>query len=96
MYSQNVYYENKYNAKRRAKGVKKCVIESDLSHEEFVSSLFQNIKKSIVMKTLRSYSHQIYSIESKKVGLSPFDDKVYVLNDGFNTYNYGHYRIEYI
>ena len=49
----------------------------------------------MVQKTLRHFDHKIFSVESKKSGLCPFDDKVYVLDDGVNTYNYGHYKIKY-
>ena len=98
MYSQKVYNINDktFDAKRKAKGVKKSSVEDQLPHEEFIKALQTNTKKFAKMTTLRSFSHQIYSIELNKVGLCSFDDKVYVLSDGINTYNYGHHRIDLI
>ena len=45
------------------------------------------------MNQIRSESHEIYSIKLNKIGLSPYDDKRYILNDGMNTLAYGHYKI---
>ena len=45
------------------------------------------------MNQIRSERHEIYSIKLNKIGLSPYDDKRYILNDGMNTLAYGHYKI---
>ena len=44
------------------------------------------------MNQIRSERHEIYSIKLNKIGLSPYDDKRYILNDGTNTLAYGHYE----
>jgi hypothetical protein len=46
------------------------------------------------MKNLRSYNHDIYSIETNKKALSPYDDKRYLLDDGITYYANGHYKIK--
>ena len=38
--------------------------------------------------------HELYTIEVSKIGLSCFDDKRYILSDGFTSYAYGHYKIK--
>ena len=37
------------------------------------------------MNQIRSYDHQLYNITINKLGLSPFDDKRYILDDGINS-----------
>jgi hypothetical protein len=46
-----------------------------------------------VMKSIRSEKHQISTIEINKIGLCAFDDKRYILNDGFTTLAYGNKAI---
>ena len=42
------------------------------------------------MKGIKPMNHKIYTYESNKTSLSPFDDKRYILDDGINTLPYGH------
>ena len=46
------------------------------------------------MKTIRSQNHQLESYEINKVSLSCFDDKRYILDNGQESYAYGHYKIQ--
>lgn len=45
------------------------------------------------MTQIRSFGHQLYNVELNKLGLSPFDDKRYLLDDGITSLAYGHYKI---
>ena len=45
------------------------------------------------METIRSKNHKLGSYEINKVSLSCFDDKRYILENGTNSYAYGHYLI---
>ena len=47
-----------------------------------------------IMKKIRSQNHKLGSYEINKVSLSCFDDKRYILEDGVNSYAYGHYLIK--
>ena len=84
--------------KKRAKGIKKCVIKKELKLEDYKRSLFGNIKEDIQQmtsfNTIRSYNHQLYSITTNKVGIASTDDKRFVLSDSVNTYAYGHKNIK--
>ena len=42
----------------------------------------------------RSHNHELYSQKVCKAGLSPFDDKRFVLDNGYDTLAHGHYRAE--
>ena len=44
------------------------------------------------MVNFRSQHHQVFTCKQTKKSLSPFDDKRYILNDGFTTRAHGHWR----
>ena len=46
------------------------------------------------MRTIRSVMHKLQSFEINKISLSCFDNKRYILNNGINSYAYGHYKIK--
>ena len=46
------------------------------------------------MKMIRSFDHDIYSVNVIKVSLSAYDDKQFILKDGVSSYAYGHFRID--
>ena len=39
--------------------------------------------------------HELFTVDTKKISLSPFNDKKWITRDGdtFKTYSFGHYRI---
>jgi hypothetical protein len=77
---------------RKAKGIKKGVIEKDLKHQTYVDVLKNGTQQMASMKTIRSDHHQVYSYTINKIGLSAYDDKRYILDDGMNTLAIGHYK----
>ena len=38
-------------------------------------------------------NHELFVSEANKIGLNPFDDKRYILEDGISTLAYGHYKL---
>ena len=38
-------------------------------------------------------NHELFVSEAHKIGLNPFDDKRYILEDGISTLAYGHYKL---
>ena len=79
---------------KTAKGIKKNVIKNDIKHENYKDTLFNNKQIHHKMKTIRSKNHQLGSYEINKVSLSCVDDKRYILDNGINSYAYGHYLIK--
>ena len=45
-------------------------------------------------RTIRAYNHKLYSIVINKRGLSAYDDKKYVMENGIDTCSYGHYKLQ--
>lgn len=87
--SQNIYQEEK----KRAKGVSKVVVQSNIQHENYKNCLVNRKIQMEAMVTFRSQSHQIYTVVLNKTSLSPFDDKRYILADGIHTLAHGHFKI---
>ena len=74
---------------KKAKGVKKNVIQREISHSDYRDVIFKGEKMHHQMRCIRSERHQISSYHLNKVSLSPFDNKRYIHNDGITSYAYG-------
>ena len=92
MYSYTL--DNK-QSKRTAKGIKKNIIQNDLSHGNYKKVLLSEEQIHHSMKTIRSMKHQLASYELNKISLSCFDDKRYIHENGITSFAYGHYKINF-
>ena len=88
MYS---YVKSNEEGGRTAKGIKKNVIKNNIRREDYKRTLLNEEQMHHKMKTIRSQKHQLGSYEINKVSLSCFDDKRYILENGYESYAYGHY-----
>ena len=79
---------------KKCKGVKKQVVESSISHEDYKTCLRTGKEQLRKQNILRSYDHEVYTEEVNKIALSAQDDKRYILSDGVNTLAWGHYKIK--
>ena len=79
---------------KKCKGVKKQVVESSISHEDYKTCLRTGKEQLRKQTILRSYSHEVYTKEVNKIALSAQDDKRYILSDGMHTLAWGHYKIK--
>ena len=75
--------------KKKAKGIKKCVIKRRLMFENYKDSFFNN--KTILKSQLRFKSdhHDVYIEEVSKIALNSNDDKRLQTFDRITTYQYG-------
>ena len=92
MYSYTVMENGKGGM--TTKGIKKNVIKLDIMHEDYKKTLMNEEQMRHKMRTIRSVKHKLQSFEINKISLSCFDDKRYILNNGINSYAYGHYKIK--
>ena len=44
------------------------------------------------MKMIRSFDHNIYTVDVSKISLSAYDDKRFIKEDGVSNYAYRHFR----
>ena len=79
---------------KKCKGVKKQVVESSITHEDYKTCLLTGKEQLRKQNILRSYDHEVYTEEVNKVALSSEDDKRYILKDGIHTLAWVHYKIK--
>ena len=79
---------------KRCKGVKKQVVESSITHEDYKTCLRTGKEQLRKQNILRSYEHEVFTEEVNKIALSSIDDKRYILDDGIHTLAWGHHKIK--
>lgn len=83
--------------KATGKGIKKQALKDKIRHTDYERCLFgkdlKDKQQHIQFNLIRSEKHQLYTYSLNKVGLSCYDDKRYLLEDGITSYSYGHYKI---
>lgn len=80
---------------KHAKGVKKNVIEQDLTFNLYLNCLANSLKLEHEYKNIRSIAHNVFTSHQKKTSLSVFDDKRWLI-DSVHSLAYGHYKIQQI
>ena len=91
LYSYKMF-EGKEN--KKCKGVKRCVVEKNISHDDYRNTLFNRTDLHRTMNVIRSCKHDIYTEEVNKIALSSDDDKRVIQEDGVHTLAYGHWKLE--
>ena len=74
---------------------KKFLNESPIAYatEEYRQALHSENSTTVTMQQIRSIKHDVFTISLRKTGLSPYDDKRYVLKDKITTLAYGYNKI---
>ena len=75
---------------KKAKGVKKYVVQKYIKHEQYKQALFSGKTLKHEMNLIRSVDHQLYTLRMNKTSLSPLDTKRWIDEDGITTYAYGY------
>lgn len=78
---------------RTCKGISKSVNKLVMKHEMYKNCLFNVDLRRDRITRIGSTGHQLFTFDSNKISLSPFDDKRYIEDDKINTLAYGHYKI---
>lgn len=60
---------------KKLKGISSTTVKTDLTFDNYKSALFNETQKQSSMTVIRSHSHQLFSENITKTGLSAFDDK---------------------
>ena len=80
---------NDDSEKKKAKGIKKCVIKHRLMFENYKDSLLNNKTILKSQQRFKSHHHQVYKEEVNKIALGSNDDKRIQTFDKIETYPYG-------
>jgi hypothetical protein len=78
---------------RRAKGIQRAVVNKQMDHAKYVKELNDSDENNYVNRRIQSFLHQLQTVAASKSGLSAYDDKRYIHDDGIHTTAYGHYKI---
>jgi hypothetical protein len=62
-----------------------------LCHEHYVSVIENEVQVPVSLNSIRSFDHHLFTVSSTKSGLSPHDDKRFLL-DKYSSLSYGHYK----
>ena len=79
---------------KKGKGIKKSTLKTFCTEDYENTLLNKSSVKGHKYQAIRSFRNQMYTVEGEKLGLSAFDDKFYILDDGVSTLPYGHYKIK--
>ena len=79
--------------KKTGKGILTEVKKNQITHEDYKTTLFQRRQMMHKGTKIVKRNHNLYTADVKKISLSPFNDKKYILCDGeeYTTFSLGHY-----
>ena len=77
---------------KKAKGVNKNLIKN-MRHKGYLDALFNKKMMRDNLKRIQIKLHRTETYHVRKISLSCFDDKRYVLGDGINSLAYFHKNI---
>lgn len=89
---------------KKSKGVKKCALKSKIKFQDYIDCVKKQSIINTVQNTIQSRQKKIRErrkkkkIQQKKIALSPFDDKRYIISSehaDFRTLAWGHYALEF-
>ena len=82
--------------KKTAKGISTSVKEKEIRHEDYKTSLFNSEQMTHKQVRIMQREHELYTVETQKTSLSPFNDKKWITRKEniFTSYSYGHYKIK--
>ena len=80
-------------SKNAAKGIKKAYVKKNLRHANFRDCLFLEETTRASFYSILSKKQKLQTVPQDKVALCPYDDKRYLMPNGYDTLAYGHWRI---
>ncbi|XP_070526566.1 uncharacterized protein [Cardiocondyla obscurior] len=79
---------------KKIKGVKNNIVAKTIAFDDYVRCLREEIEMTRQQTCIRSKLHEVYTIREKKIALSPYDDKRYIVPGSTKTLPWGHYKIQ--
>jgi len=93
LYSLLVTDDDDENSKTRAKGMPMRYTRRHLRHRQYVRCLHEGAVVTASFKQIRSRAHQLSTENVRKIALSSFYDKRWLLPDTPCTLAHGHWRV---
>ena len=78
---------------KKIKGVKKNVVARNITFDDYIKCLNEEIELTRRQSCIRSIKHEVYTVSEAKLALSPYDDKRRIVPDSTDTLPWGHYSI---
>ena len=78
---------------KRCKGIRKCVVKKTLRFDDYYNCLISGKDVYRKQMMIRSYKHEINTINVNKIALNRCDDKRIIMEDGISTLSRGHYQL---
>ena len=78
--------------KATAKGITKRS-SAKIRRSSYLTTLYNEMSTTVTFNQIKSIMHNVLTVKTTKTGLSSYDDKRYVLDDGVSTLAFGHHRI---
>ena len=78
--------------KKKDKGIKKAVIKTEITFDDFRDCVLSGVVKHVTQNTIRSRKHEVFTESLHKKALCPKDNKRVILEDGVHTLPIGHWR----
>ena len=72
----------------------KANIAKKLSFDNYEYCLSSLLPKRVDIKRIGSDLHRVFTYSTEKIGLSAFDTKRWISDDGISTYAFGHWKTE--
>jgi hypothetical protein len=79
--------------KKQQKELRKAKKDNTITYNDYLNALMTCTHKPVTQNSIRLFNHNVFSIQQTKIGLSPVNDKKYLLQDGTSGYSYDHTKI---
>ncbi|XP_078032837.1 uncharacterized protein LOC144467773 [Augochlora pura] len=90
MYAIRVQGEDE---EKKIKGINKNVTAKCINFDDYLKCLYEDEKKTVINKSIRSRKHEVYTESQAKIALDWKDDKRYICKNLIDTLPWGHYDI---
>lgn len=77
---------------KRAKGIQRCVVSTEMTHDDYVATLEGRLEDYRSVRGFRSKLHLLTTVQQRKRALSLWEDKRAWLSDN-NSVAYGHFLL---
>ena len=78
---------------KKVKGVKSNVVARTITFDDYMRCLNDEIEMTREQICIRSKLHKVHTVREKKIALSPYDDKRYIVPETTDMLPWGHYKI---